>query len=112
MKKQVATLLALSTAAACILTCQPATVSAEEYSVLDSTEKLVQEALDSNTDKLGEELYDAMTEGEVPLYRADESSEQSELEKAAIEKGMYKDPFSFANHLCTLSSEDLQKAVI
>ena len=111
MKKQVATLLALSTAAACILTCQPATVSAEEYSVLDSTEKLVQEALDSNTDKLGEELYDAMTEGEVPLYRADESSEQSELEKAAIEKGMYKDTFSFANHLCTLSSEDFQQKV-
>ena len=35
MKKQIATLLALSTAAACILTYQPTAVGAEEYSVLD-----------------------------------------------------------------------------
>ncbi len=111
MKKQIATLLALSTAAACILTYQPTAVGAEEYSVLDNTDKLVQEALEDNTDELGEELYDAMTEGEVPLYRADESSEQSELEKAAIEKGMYKDTFSFANHLCTLSREDFAERV-
>ena len=52
-----------------------------------------------------------MTEGEVPLYEADASSTQSELEKAAIEKGMYKDTFSFANHLCTLSQEDFAKRV-
>ena len=52
MKKQIATLLALSTAAACTLTYQPATISAEEYSVLDNTDKLVQEALDDNTDEL------------------------------------------------------------
>ena len=45
MKKQIATLLALSTAATCILTYQPTAVGAEEYSVLDNTDKLVQEAL-------------------------------------------------------------------
>ena len=111
MKKQIATLLALSTAAACTLTYQPATISAEEYSVLDNTDKLVQEALDDNTDELGDALYDSVTEGEVPLYEADASSTQSELEKAAIEKGMYKDTFSFANHLCTLSQEDFAKRV-
>ena len=101
MKKQIATLLALSTAAACILIYQPTAVGAEEYSVLDNTDKLVQEALEDNTDELGDALYDSVTEGEVPLYEADASSTQSELEKAAIEKGMYKDTFSFANHLCT-----------
>ncbi|MFR6710754.1 MAG: hypothetical protein ACLUSX_06415 [Ruminococcus sp.] len=111
MKKQIATLLALSTAAACTLTYQPATISAEEYSVLDNTDKLVQEALDDNTDELGDALYDSVTEGEVPLYEADASSTQSELEKAAIEKGMYKDTFSFANHLCTLSREDFAERV-
>ena len=52
MKKQIATLLALSTAAACILTYQPTAVGAEEYSVLDYTDKLVQEALEDNTDEL------------------------------------------------------------
>ena len=111
MKKQIATLLALSTAAACILTYQPTAVGAEEYSVLDYTDKLVQEALDDNTDELGDALYDSVTEGDVPLYEADASSTQSELEKAAIEKGMYKDTFSFANHLCTLSQEDFAKRV-
>ena len=111
MKKQIATLLALSTAAACILTYQPTAVGAEEYSVLDNTDKLVQEALEDNTDELGDALYDSVTEGEVPLYEADASSTQSELEKAAIEKGMYKDTFSFANHLCTLSREDFAKRV-
>lgn len=111
MKKQIATLLALSTAAACTLTYQPATISAEEYSVLDYTDKLVQEALDDNTDELGDALYDSVTEGDVPLYEADASSTQSELEKAAIEKGMYKDTFSFANHLCTLSREDFAERV-
>lgn len=111
MKKQIATLLALSTAAACTLTYQPATISAEEYSVLDNTDKLVQEALDDNTNELGDALYDSVTEGEVPLYEADASSTQSELEKAAIEKGMYKDTFSFANHLCTLSQEDFTERV-
>ena len=111
MKKQIATLLALSTAAACTLTYQPATISAEEYSVLDNTDKLVQEALDDNTDELGDALYDSVTEGEVPLYEADASSTQSELEKAAIEKGMYKDTFSFVNHLCTLSQEDFTERV-
>ena len=111
MKKQIATLLALSTAAACILTYQPTAVGAEEYSVLDNTDKLVQEALEDNTDELGDALYDSVTEGEVPLYEADASSTQSELEKAAIEKGMYKDTFSFANHLCTLSHEDFAKRV-
>ena len=111
MKKQIATLLALSTAAACTLTYQPATISAEEYSVLDNTDKLVQEALDDNTDELGDALYDSVTEGEVPLYEADAASTQSELEKAAIEKGMYKDTFSFANHLCTLSREDFAERV-
>ena len=111
MKKQIATLLALSTAAACILTYQPTAVGAEEYSVLDNTDKLVQEALDDNTDELGDALYDSVTEGDVPLYEADASSTQSELEKAAIEKGMYKDTFSFANHLCTLSQEDFAKRV-
>ena len=111
MKKQIATLLALSTAAACILTYQPTAVGAEEFSVLDNTDKLVQEALEDNTDELGDALYDSVTEGEVPLYEADASSTQSELEKAAIEKGMYKDTFSFANHLCTLSQEDFAKRV-
>ena len=111
MKKQIAALLALSTAAACILTYQPTAVGAEEYSVLDNTDKLVQEALEDNTDELGDALYDSVTEGEVPLYEADASSTQSELEKAAIEKGMYKDTFSFANHLCTLSQEDFAKRV-
>ena len=111
MKKQITTLLALSTAAACILTYQPTAVGAEEYSVLDNTDKLVQEALEDNTDELGDALYDSVTEGEVPLYEADASSTQSELEKAAIEKGMYKDTFSFANHLCTLSQEDFAKRV-
>ena len=111
MKKQIATLLALSTAAACTLTYQPAAISAEEYSVLDNTDKLVQETLDDNTDELGDALYDSVTEGEVPLYEADASSTQSELEKAAIEKGMYKDTFSFANHLCTLQKEDFLKRV-
>lgn len=111
MKKQIATLLALSTAATCILTYQPTAVGAEEYSVLDNTDKLVQEALEDNTDELGDALYDSVTEGEIPLYEADASSTQSELEKAAIEKGMYKDTFSFANHLCTLSQEDFAKRV-
>ena len=111
MKKQIATLLALSTAAACILTYQPTAVGAEEFSVLDNTDKLVQEALEDNTDELGDALYDSVTEGEIPLYEADASSTQSELEKAAIEKGMYKDTFSFANHLCTLSHEDFAKRV-
>ena len=111
MKKQIATLLALSTAAACILTYQPTAVGAEEYSVLDYTDKLVQEALDDNTDELGDALYDSVTEGDIPLYEADAASTQSELEKAAIEKGMYKDTFSFANHLCTLSQEDFAKRV-
>ena len=111
MKKQFAALLALSTAAACILTYQPTAVGAEEYSVLDNTDKLVQEALEDNTDELGDALYDSVTEGEIPLYEADASSTQSELEKAAIEKGMYKDTFSFANHLCTLSQEDFAKRV-
>ena len=111
MKKQFAALLALSTAAACILTYQPTAVGAEEYSVLDNTDKLVQEALEDNTDELGDALYDSVTKGEVPLYEADASSTQSELEKAAIEKGMYKDTFSFANHLCTLSQEDFAKRV-
>ena len=111
MKKQIATFLALSTAAACILTYQPTAVGAEEFSVLDNTDKLVQEALEDNTDELGDALYDSVTEGEIPLYEADASSTQSELEKAAIEKGMYKDTFSFANHLCTLSQEDFAKRV-
>ncbi|WP_456112687.1 hypothetical protein [Ruminococcus sp.] len=112
MKKQIATLLALSTAAACILTYQPTAVGAEEFSVLDNTDKLVQEALEDNTDELGDALYDSVTEGEVPLYEADASSTQSELEKAAIEKGMYKDTFSFANHLCTLQEEDFIERVV
>ena len=111
MKKQFAALLALSTAATCILTYQPTAVGAEEFSVLDNTDKLVQEALEDNTDELGDALYDSVTEGEIPLYEADASSTQSELEKAAIEKGMYKDTFSFANHLCTLSQEDFAKRV-
>ena len=93
MKKQIATLLALSTAATCILTYQPTAVGAEEYSVLDYTDKLVQEALEDNTDELRDALYDSVTGGEIPLYEADASSAQSELEKAAIEKGMYKDTF-------------------
>ena len=109
MKKQFVALLALSTAAACILTYQPTAVGAEEFSVLDNTDKLVQEALEDNTDELGDALYDSVTEGEIPLYEADASSTQSELEKAAIEKGMYRDTFSFANHLCTLSQEDFKK---
>ena len=111
MKKQIATLLALSTAAACILTYQPTAVGAEEYSVLDYTDKLVQEALEDNTDELRDALYDSVTGGEIPLYEADASSTQSELEKAAIEKGMYKDTFSFVNHLCTLSQEDFTERV-
>ena len=111
MKKRIATLLALSTAATCILTYQPTAVGAEEYSVLDYTDKLVQEALEDNTDELRDALYDSVTGGEIPLYEADASSAQSELEKAAIEKGMYKDTFSFANHLCTLSREDFAERV-
>ncbi len=111
MKKRIATLLALSTAATCILTYQPTAVGAEEYSVLDYTDKLVQEALEDNTDELRDALYDSVTGGEIPLYEADASSAQSELEKAAIEKGMYKDTFSFVNHLCTLSQEDFTERV-
>ena len=111
MKKQIATLLALSTAATCILTYQPTAVGAEEYSVLDYTDKLVQEALEDNTDELRDALYDSVTGGEIPLYEADASSAQSELEKAAIEKGMYKYTFSFVNHLCTLSQEDFTERV-
>ena len=111
IKKQIATLLALSTAATCILTYQPTAVGAEEYSVLDYTDKLVQEALEDNTDELRDALYDSVTGGEIPLYEADASSAQSELEKAAIEKGMYKDTFSFVNHLCTLSQEDFTERV-
>ena len=111
MKKQIATLLALSTAATCILTYQPTAVGAEEYSVLDYTDKLVQEALEDNTDEFRDALYDSVTGGEIPLYEADASSAQSELEKAAIEKGMYKDTFSFVNHLCTLSQEDFTERV-
>ena len=111
MKKQIAALLALSTAAACILTYQPTAVGAEEFSVLDNTDKLVQEALEDNTDELGDALYDSVTEGEVPLYEADASSTQSELEKAAIEKGMYKDTFSFTNHWCTLQKDDFTERV-
>lgn len=111
MKKQISTLLALSTAATCILTYQPTAVGAEEYSVLDYTDKLVQEALEDNTDELRDALYDSVTGGEIPLYEADASSAQSELEKAAIEKGMYKDTFSFVNHLCTLSQEDFTERV-
>ena len=111
MKKRIATLLALSTAATCILTYQPTAVEAEEYSVLDYTDKLVQEALEDNTDELRDALYDSVTGGEIPLYEADASSAQSELEKAAIEKGMYKDTFSFVNHLCTLSQEDFTERV-
>jgi len=103
--------LALSTAATCILTYQPTAVGAEEYSVLDYTDKLVQEALEDNTDELRDALYDSVTGGEIPLYEADASSAQSELEKAAIEKGMYKDTFSFVNHLCTLSQEDFTERV-
>ena len=111
MKKRIATLLALSTAATYILTYQPTAVGAEEYSVLDYTDKLVQEALEDNTDELRDALYDSVTGGEIPLYEADASSAQSELEKAAIEKGMYKDTFSFVNHLCTLSQEDFTERV-
>ena len=111
MKKRIATLLALSTAATCILTYQPTAVGAEEYSVLDYTDKLVQEALEDNTDELRDALYDSVTGGEIPLYEADASSAQSELEKAAIGKGMYKDTFSFVNHLCTLSQEDFTERV-
>ena len=111
MKKRIATLLALSTAATCILTYQPTAVGAEEYSVLDYTDKLVQEALEDNTDELRDALYDSVTGGEIPLYEADAASAQSELEKAAIEKGMYKDTFSFVNHLCTLSQEDFTERV-
>ena len=111
MKKQIATLLALSTAAACTLTYQPATISAEEYSVLDNTDKLVQEALEDNTDELEDALYDSVTEEEIPLYEADETSTQSELEKVAIEKGMYKDTFSFTNHWCTLQKDDFTERV-
>ena len=111
MKKRIATLLALSTAATCILTYQPTAVGAEEYSVLDYTDKLVQEALEDNTDELRDALYDSVTGGESPLYEADAASTQSELEKAAIEKGMYKDTFSFVNHLCTLSQEDFTERV-
>ena len=111
MKKQIATLLALSTAATCILTYQPTAVGAEEYSVLDNTDKLVQEALEDNTDELGDALYDSVTEGEIPLYEADASSTQSELEKVAIERGMYKDTFSFTNHRCTLQKDDFTERV-
>ena len=111
MKKQIATLLALSTAAACTLTYQPATISAEEYSVLDNTDKLVQEALEDNTDELEDALYDSVTEEEIPLYEADETSTQSELEKVAIERGMYKDTFSFTNHWCTLQKDDFTERV-
>ena len=52
MKKQFTTLLALSTAAACMLTCTPITTSAEDsledlqtYDVLDSTDTLVRGSL-------------------------------------------------------------------
>ena len=73
MKKQFAALLALSTAAACILTYQPTAVGAEEYSVLDNTDKLVQEALEDNTDELGDALYDSVSSAKnspAPAARA------------------------------------------
>ena len=115
MKKQFTTLLALSTAAACMLTCTPITTSAEDsledlqtYDVLDSTDTLVREAWESrnNEDEMEADLYDSMSEGEIPFYEAEASSEPSELEQAAIANGMYKDTFAFGNHLCTLTNEE------
>lgn len=120
MKKQFTTLLALSTAAACMLTCTPITTSAEEslddlqtYDVLDSTDTLVREAWESrnNEDEMEADLYDSMSEGEIPFYEAEASSEPSELEQAAIANGMYKDTFAFGNHLCTLTNEEFHDKV-
>ena len=120
MKKQFTTLLALSTAAACMLTCTPITTSAEDsledlqtYDVLDSTDTLVREAWESrnNEDEMEADLYDSMSEGEIPFYEAEASSEPSELEQAAIANGMYKDTFAFGNHLCTLTNEEFHDKV-
>ena len=84
MKKQFAALLALSTAAACVLSYQPVQAGAE--SVLGS---MTQENLTDITNEQKDAFYQSSL-GEI-----EPSAEPSELEQAATANGMYKDTFSF-----------------
>lgn len=100
MKKQFAALLALSTAAACVLSYQPVQAGAE--SVLDS---MTQENLTDITNEQKDAFYQSSL-GEI-----EPSAEPSELEQAATANGMYKDTFSFTNHSCNLSEDDFNQKV-
>ena len=100
MKKQFAALLALSTAAACVLSYQPVQASAE--SVLGS---MTQENLTDITNEQKDAFYQSSL-GEI-----EPSAEPSELEQAATANGMYKDTFSFTNHSCNLSEDDFNQKV-
>ena len=100
MKKQFAALLALSTAAACVLSYQPVQAGAE--SVLGS---MTQENLTDITNEQKDAFYQSSL-GEI-----EPSAEPSELEQAATANGMYKDTFSFTNHSCNLSGDDFNQKV-
>ena len=100
MKKQFAALLALSTAAACVLSYQPVQAGAE--SVLNS---MTQENLTDITNEQKDAFYQSSL-GEI-----EPSAEPSELEQAATANGMYKDTFSFTNHSCNLSEDDFNQKV-
>ena len=100
MKKQFATLLALSTATACVLSYQPVQAGAE--SVLGS---MTQENLTDITNEQKDAFYQSSL-GEI-----EPSAEPSELEQAATANGMYKDTFSFTNHSCNLSEDDFNQKV-
>ena len=100
MKKQFAALLALSTAAACVLSYQPVQAGAE--SVLGS---MTQENLTDITNEQKDAFYQSSL-GEI-----EPSAEPSELERAATANGMYKDTFSFTNHSCNLSEDDFNQKV-
>ena len=100
MKKQFAALLALSTAAACVLSYQPVQAGAE--SVLDS---MTQENLTDITNEQKDAFYQSSL-GEI-----EPSAEPSELEQAATANGMYKDTFSFTNHSCNLSEDDFNQKI-
>ena len=100
MKKQFAALLALSTAAACVLSYQP--VQAGAVSVLGS---MTQENLTDITNEQKDAFYQSSL-GEI-----EPSAEPSELEQAATANGMYKDTFSFTNHSCNLSEDDFNQKV-
>ena len=100
MKKQFAALLALSTAAACVLSYQPVQAGAE--SILGS---MTQENLTDITNEQKDAFYQSSL-GEI-----EPSAEPSELEQAATANGMYKDTFSFTNHSCNLSEDDFNQKV-